>query len=86
MFSHGANHRCLVTVREFFYAVAQGCSHAPAANVPFTADLQRTGDDTLFGKTQSPQRTAEGCHAIGSVMQVSGHRFQAKVTTSIPLR
>jgi hypothetical protein len=46
-----ANDRSLVAVREFVYAVAQGCSHAPAANVPFTADLQRTGDDTLFGKT-----------------------------------
>ena len=46
-----ANSQSLVSVRELFYAVAQGCSHAPAANVPFTADLQRTGDDTLFGKT-----------------------------------
>ena len=59
-----ANHRSLVTVREFFYAVAQGCSHAPAANVPFTADLQRTGDDTLFGKTQSPQRITENRRGV----------------------
>jgi hypothetical protein len=51
-----ANSQSLVSVRELFYAVAQGCSHAPAANVPFTADLQRTGDDTLFVKTQNPQK------------------------------
>jgi hypothetical protein len=61
-----------------------------SANVPFTADLQRTRDDTALSKTQSPQRVAENRRGrvmqIDSVMRVSSHRFQTQVTISVPLR
>jgi hypothetical protein len=51
--------------------------HFAAATIPYQAKRR--------ARRESP-RTAEGCHAIGSVMRVSGHRFQTQVTISVPPR
>ena len=73
------------TVREFFYAVAQDCPALRVGECSF-----RSCDDTALSKTQSRQRVAENRRdrvmQIDSVMRVSGHRFQMKVTISVPLR
>ena len=85
-----ANYRSLVTVREFFYAVAQACSALRVGECPlyrrFTAHSRRYRLKQNAEPAESRRERQRSCHANRLGVRMSGHRFQTQVTISVPPR